>query len=186
VTPKLTSRQLAQLGFLETLPPKFERWHNIVEQMASLQADEATVRNLCRSLDETKTQAGTLNLTGLGDTMGMMGCCPAERRTADEGAGAARAWGLKTNFEDPCGRLRRRSPPAAGPKRIGRPPGRPVLRTMPSSRAFGRSAPSKQHDHGVDQDADQSGDERQGHQDQVGADVASRTTRLEHLRLNGV
>lgn len=72
MAPKLTSRQLAQLGFLETLPPKFERWHNIVEQMASLQADEATVRNLCRSLDETKTQAGTLNLTGLGDTMGMM------------------------------------------------------------------------------------------------------------------
>ena len=101
MAPKLTSRQLAQLGFLETLPPKFERWHNIVEQMASLQADEATVRNLCRSLDETKTQAGTLNLTGLGDTMGMMamlarrsGGLQMKVRGLREGLVS-----LKTNFE---------------------------------------------------------------------------------------
>ena len=110
MAPKLTSRQLAQLGFLETLPPKFARWHNIVEQMASLQADEATVRNLCRSLDETKTQAGTLNLTSLGDTMGMMamlarrsGGLQMKVRGLREGL-----VGLKVNYE---GSLRAASTP---------------------------------------------------------------------------
>ena len=37
---KLSSRQQAQLAFLERLPPKFQRMHGIIEQMGGLKVDE--------------------------------------------------------------------------------------------------------------------------------------------------
>ena len=49
---KSSSRQLTQLAYLQTRPPKFQRIHNIVEQMSSLRADETAVRSLGRLLDE--------------------------------------------------------------------------------------------------------------------------------------
>ena len=70
---KLTSRQLTQLAFLETLPPRFQRIQNVVEQMATNQADESVVRGLGRLLDEIKAQAQALGLGGLADTAGFMG-----------------------------------------------------------------------------------------------------------------
>lgn len=69
---KLSSRQQAQLAFLQTLPPKFQRIHGIVEEMAGLRADDQVVRGLSRMLDEIKANAGALSLTGLADTAGLM------------------------------------------------------------------------------------------------------------------
>jgi hypothetical protein len=71
--PKLSSRQQAQLAFLQLLPPKFERIHNVVEQMAGLRADESLLRGLGRLLDEIKGNASALSLNGLADTAGLMG-----------------------------------------------------------------------------------------------------------------
>ncbi len=69
---KLSSRQQAQLSYLQTLPPKFQRIHAVIEEMAGLRADEVVVRGLARLLDEIKGNAGALNLTGLADTAGLM------------------------------------------------------------------------------------------------------------------
>ncbi|HEY9015991.1 MAG TPA: hypothetical protein VIM84_13130 [Gemmatimonadales bacterium] len=71
--PKLSSRQQAQLAFLEQLPPKFQRMHNVIEQMSSQTADETVVRGLGRLLDEVKGKASSLSLNGLADTAGIMG-----------------------------------------------------------------------------------------------------------------
>jgi len=70
---KLSSRQQAQLAFLQTLPPKFQRMHGIIEEMGALRADEAVVRGFARQLDELKANAASLSLTGLADTAGIMG-----------------------------------------------------------------------------------------------------------------
>jgi hypothetical protein len=70
---KLSSRQQAQLALLQTLPPKFQRIHNIVEQMSTLRADESVVRSLGRLLDEIKGNASALSLSGIAETAGIMG-----------------------------------------------------------------------------------------------------------------
>jgi hypothetical protein len=70
---KLSSRQQAQLAYLETLPPRFGHIHAVIEEMGALRADEAVVRGLARLLDQIKGEAGALNLTGLADTAGLMG-----------------------------------------------------------------------------------------------------------------
>src|SRR5215207_1775146 len=69
---KLSSRQQAQLAWLETLPPKFARIKNTIEQMAALHADEAAVRGLGRTLDEMRANAQALSMGGLADTCGVM------------------------------------------------------------------------------------------------------------------
>lgn len=69
---KLTARQQAQLAFLETLPPRFDRVHGLVELMAVQRADDAQVRGLARTLDEIKFGASGLGLSALGDTAGNM------------------------------------------------------------------------------------------------------------------
>lgn len=69
---KLSSRQQAQLGFLQTLPPKFQRIHAVIEEMGALRADDMVVRGLIRMLDQIKAGASGLSLTGLADTAGLM------------------------------------------------------------------------------------------------------------------
>ena len=69
---KLTSRQQAQLAYLQTMPPKFQRIYSEIEEMAALRADEAVVRGLARLLDEIKGNASALSLSGLADTAGIM------------------------------------------------------------------------------------------------------------------
>jgi hypothetical protein len=69
---KLSSRQLAQVEFLQALPPKFQRIHAVVEEMSALRADDVVVRGLIRLLDELKHKAGALSLTNLADTAGLM------------------------------------------------------------------------------------------------------------------
>jgi hypothetical protein len=70
---KLSSRQQAQLAFLQTLPPKFQRMHAVIEEMSALRADEAVVRGFARMLDEIKGNAAALSLSGIADTAGLMG-----------------------------------------------------------------------------------------------------------------
>ena len=70
---KLSSRQQAQLAYLQTLPPKFQRIFSVIEQMSALQADDVTVRGLARLLDDIKGNAGALSLGGLAETAGIMG-----------------------------------------------------------------------------------------------------------------
>jgi hypothetical protein len=70
---KLSSRQLAQLAFLQTLPIKFGRIHGVIEEMAGLRADDVVVRGLARLLDQIKADAGALSLSGLSETAGIMG-----------------------------------------------------------------------------------------------------------------
>ena len=69
---KLSSRQVAQLEFLQTLPPRFQRIHAVIEEMNAQRADDVVVRGLVRLLDEMKAKAGGLSLTGLSDTAGIM------------------------------------------------------------------------------------------------------------------
>jgi hypothetical protein len=70
---KLTSRQQAQLAYLQTVPPKFQRIHAVIEEMSALRADDIVVRGLARLLDEIKGNASALSLTGLAETAGIMG-----------------------------------------------------------------------------------------------------------------
>jgi len=70
---KLSSRQLSQLAFLQTLPPKLQKAQSVIEQMAALQADDSVVRGFSRMLDEIKAHAQALGLGGLADTAGLMG-----------------------------------------------------------------------------------------------------------------
>lgn len=69
---QLSSRQLAQLAYLQTLPAKFGRMHAVIEEMAGLRADDVVVRGLARMLDQIKGESGALSLTGLADTAGLM------------------------------------------------------------------------------------------------------------------
>jgi hypothetical protein len=70
---KLSSRQQAQLDYLQSLPPRFQRMHAVIEEMSALRADEVVVRGFARQLDELKAQAAALSITGLADTAGLMG-----------------------------------------------------------------------------------------------------------------
>jgi hypothetical protein len=69
---KLTSRQQAQLDYLQSMPRKFQRIHAVIEEMSGLRADESVVRGLARLLDEIKSNASALSLTGVADTAGIM------------------------------------------------------------------------------------------------------------------
>ena len=55
---KLSSRQQAQLAYLQTLPPRFGRIHAVIEEMAGLRADDVVVRGLARLLDQIKGESG--------------------------------------------------------------------------------------------------------------------------------
>jgi hypothetical protein len=70
---KLSSRQQAQLAYLEVLPQKFKRIYSVIEQMASPRVDEALMRGLGRLLDDIKGNAASLSLGGLAETAGRMG-----------------------------------------------------------------------------------------------------------------
>jgi hypothetical protein len=72
MTSKLSSRQQAQLAYLELLPQKFQRIYSVVEQMASPRVDEAIMRGLGRLLDDIRGQSASLSMSGLADTAGRM------------------------------------------------------------------------------------------------------------------
>lgn len=69
---KLSARQQSQLAFLEPLPPKFQRFHSVIEQMAAPKVDESLVRGLIRQLEEIKSGASQLGMNGVADAAGQM------------------------------------------------------------------------------------------------------------------
>jgi len=69
---KLSSRQQAQLAYLQLLPPKFQRIYSVVEQLALPRVDETLMRALGRLVDDIKGNAASLSLGGLADTAGRM------------------------------------------------------------------------------------------------------------------
>ncbi len=69
---RLSSKQQAHLAFLQTVPPKIERAKRVIEEMGSLQADEQTVKGMCRMLNELKSTASQLSLANLAETLGLM------------------------------------------------------------------------------------------------------------------
>ena len=110
----LSGAQQAQLLYLGTLPPKFERIHRLVEEIANRQGGEATTKTLCRMLDELRNGASTFALNSLADTFSMMsmlarrgGGLQIKVRGLREGLVS-----LKTNYE---GLVRAASTPAGGP-----------------------------------------------------------------------
>ena len=110
----LSGGQQAQLVYLSTLPPKFERIHRLVEEIANMQGGETTAKTLCRILDELRNQATTLSLNALGDVFGMMsmvarrgGGLQMKVRALREGQAS-----LKINFD---GAMRAASTPEGTP-----------------------------------------------------------------------
>ena len=69
---KLSSRQQAQLSYLETLPPKLRRIHSVIEEMTTARPDEVVVRGLARLLEEIKGNSSGLSLGALANTAGQM------------------------------------------------------------------------------------------------------------------
>ncbi|MGH7515961.1 MAG: hypothetical protein ACREOC_00620 [Gemmatimonadales bacterium] len=114
--PKLSSRQQAQLVFLQTLPPKFQRIHSVVEQMASMRVDDTIVRNFIRGLDELKAASAGLNLTSLADTAGLMATMARRGGGLQMKVRGLRELltGLKINYE---GALRQATTPEATEER---------------------------------------------------------------------
>jgi len=70
---KLSSRQQAQLAYLQLLPQKLQRIYSVVEQLANPRVDETLMRGLGRLLDDIKGNAASLSMAGLAETAGRMG-----------------------------------------------------------------------------------------------------------------
>lgn len=98
---KLSARQQSQIAFLERLPPKIQRINALVEQMGAGSADETALRSMIRMLDEMKSGASQLSISGLAEALGSMAA------TARRGGGLqVKVRGLKdlmggvrTNYE---------------------------------------------------------------------------------------
>jgi hypothetical protein len=123
---KLTPQQQAQLDVLATLPPRLETAHRLIEELASLRADDAMIRRLCRLLDEGKAAVNSIGQTALAETLGMMSMLA--RRGGDrqmrvrglrEGLGS-----LKVNYEGAVRAIKLATPTAAS-SRGGDPSGGP-------------------------------------------------------------
>ncbi len=72
MAPRQSARQQAQLAVLEPMPRRFELLHRMIEEMASLRADESLQRKLVRNLDELKSQASSIGLPALAESAGVM------------------------------------------------------------------------------------------------------------------
>ena len=108
---KLTPRQIAQLAWLDTVPPKFDRMKRIIETLATHQADESQLRSLARTLEELKAQASSVNITPLAEGFGYMAMLlrrSGGHQTRVRGLRELLA-GVKINFE---GAYREASTPA--------------------------------------------------------------------------
>ena len=98
---KLSSRQQAQVAFLERIAPRLPRIYSLVEQLAAPKVDETVLRALGRILEEIKGNAAGLSLGPLADTAGRMvmlirsgGAMPVKVRGLRELHGS-----LKTNYD---------------------------------------------------------------------------------------
>ena len=62
---KLSARQQAQLAFLDAQTPKIQRIQALIEKLASPSEAESASRSLVRLLDELKSGAAGLSLSGI-------------------------------------------------------------------------------------------------------------------------
>lgn len=69
---KLSSRQQAQLAFLDAQVPKIQRIHTLIEKLISPSETETAGRTLVRMLDEMKSGASGFGLTGVTQTAANM------------------------------------------------------------------------------------------------------------------
>ncbi len=118
MAPKLSSRQLAQLAFLETVPPKLDRIRRIVEAMAAMQADEVMTRQLGRMLDEIKSGAQAQGFGAVSESAGIMSTLSRRGGGLQMKVRGLRELlaGLSTNLE---GARRQASEPAAEAEDVG-------------------------------------------------------------------
>lgn len=118
MAPKLTSRQLAQLAFLETVPPKLVRIRRIVEAMAAMQVDEVMTRQLGRMLDEIKAGAQAQGFGAVAESAGLMSTLSRRGGGLQMKVRGLREMlaGLNTNLE---GARRQASEPVATAEDVG-------------------------------------------------------------------
>lgn len=118
MAPKLTSRQLAQLAFLETVPPKLDRIRRIVEAMAAMQVDELMTRQLGRMLDEIKAGAQAQGFGAVAEAAGSMSTLSRRGGGLQMKVRGLREMlaGLRTNLE---GARRQASEPVATAEDVG-------------------------------------------------------------------
>jgi hypothetical protein len=124
----LSGAQQAQLVYLGSLPPKFERIHRLIEEIANLHGGEQTVKMLTRMLDELRNGASTLTLNSLADVFGNMGMMARRGGGLQMKVRGLREGlvSLKVNYE---GALRKASTPEGipqggdAPTKAGSPPG---------------------------------------------------------------
>jgi hypothetical protein len=69
---KLSSRQQAQLAFLDAAMPKMQRIQALIEKLQSPNEAESASRSLVRMLDELKSGAAALSLSGVSQTAAVM------------------------------------------------------------------------------------------------------------------
>ena len=181
---KLSSRQLAQLAYLESLPPRFGRIYAVIEEMAGLRADDVVVRGLARLLDQIKAEAGAPEPDGPGgDRRDHEHHDPAGRRAADEGAGTAGAAGQPQDQLRGGDAVARRPSPAraagAGVELSSGP------RAAPAGEQALDERPAHEDDHGVDEDAHERRHERQRAQDERGPDRGQQDSEPVQSRVSG-
>lgn len=70
---KLSARQQAQLGWLDTVPMKLDRLNKIVETMGVGQADDAMIRTGVRMADQLKAQASSVGMVTMTEFFARMG-----------------------------------------------------------------------------------------------------------------
>jgi hypothetical protein len=98
---KLSSRQQAQIGFLDQAFSKVQRVQSLIERMASPSETETANRSLARFVDEIKSGASGMGLSrvaesaaNIGSISRRSGALPEKLRNLREGLA-----GLKINWE---------------------------------------------------------------------------------------
>lgn len=69
---KLSARQQAQLAFLDAQLPKIQRIQTLIEKLSSPSEGESAARSLVRMLDELKSGAAGLGISGVSQTAAVM------------------------------------------------------------------------------------------------------------------
>jgi hypothetical protein len=99
--PKLSSRQVAQVEFLDRSFAKVQRLQSLIEKLSTPSEAETAGRSLARLLDELKVGAASISLGRIADSVANMssvarrtGAIPQRVKTLREGLA-----GLKVNWE---------------------------------------------------------------------------------------
>jgi hypothetical protein len=116
---KLSARQQAQLAFLDAQTPKIQRIHTLIEKLNSPSEAETAGRSLVRMLEEMKSGAGGLGISGVSQTAAVMaglarqtGGLHTRLRGLREGLA-----GLKINYDGARKAASRPEAPAGGIER---------------------------------------------------------------------